>query len=217
MKRADVMPALTDAGAVMTDRHFVYTSGRHGSNYINLDLLLPDPTLISKMCVMLAEPFVGAFDTVAAPAVGGVVLAELTALAASRPAVPIYAVWADKTPEGFAFERAAFTSYVSGRRVLLVEDLLTTGGSLAAVVAQVVRHDGLAIGGSVICNRGRVTAASLSVPRLHSLVDVNFEAYDPESCPLCAEGRPIVEDVGHGADFRRAHPTYAGGYVSWRR
>src|SRR5262245_8586379 len=139
MNRSDVMPALAAAGAVITDRHFVYTSGRHGSGYINLDLLLPHASVMAAICSMLAEPFVGSFDTVAAPAVGGVVLAEFAALAATDLNSPILAVWADKTPRGLTFDRAGFVDCVTGKRVLLVEDLLTTGGSLATVVAEVVR------------------------------------------------------------------------------
>lgn len=214
MRRADILPVFKQVGAVVNAQHFVYTSGRHGPEYINLDLLFPDAELMFAMCKMLAEPFAGSFDTVASPAVGGVVLAELTALAASTPDNRVFAVWADKTRDGLVFDRAGFASYIHGHRILLVEDLLTTGGSLARVGAEAIECGGDLVGASVICNRGKVTAKSLGVPRLESLVDVDFEAYDPGRCPLCAAGVPIVDDIGHGSEFRKTHPAYSGGYVS---
>ncbi len=210
----DVLADLAAAGAIMTGRHFVYTSGKHGASYINLDLLFPDAKFMLEVCELLAAPFLDEFDTVAAPAVGGVVLAEFTALAATthdrRPA----AVWADKTSKGFEFQRAGFSQHLSGRRVLVVEDLLTTGGSLAAVVSGVRSLGGNVVGASVICNRGQVTPDTVGVDRLVALAQVQFDAYEAESCPLCRDGVPIVEDVGYGADYRMHTPKYAGGFVS---
>jgi len=210
----DILADLAAAGAILTSRHFVYTSGKHGASYINLDLLFPDAQFMFEVCKLLAGPFLDEFDTVAAPAVGGVVLAEFTALAATthdrRPA----AVWADKTANGFEFERAGFSQHLSGRRVLVVEDLLTTGGSLAAVVSGVRSLGGIVVGASVICNRGQVTPHTVGVDRLVALAQVQFDAYEAESCPLCRDGVPIVADVGHGADYRMRTPEYAGGFVS---
>lgn len=213
MRRQDVLPALEAVGAIYVDRHFVYTSGRHGSAYINMDPLLPEAALMLDICRLLGEPFEGGFETVAAPAVGGVVLAEMTALAMSVNEARPQAVWADKTQGGFSFDRSGFSDRLRGRRVLLVEDLLTTGGSLRKVRDAVVLLDGDPIGASVICNRGAVTASDLGVPRLHSIIDVTFESYEAGACPLCLERAPIVLGIGHGSDFRHHNPDYPGGFV----
>lgn len=212
-KSPDVLADLARVGAILTGRHFVYTSGKHGPNYINIDPLFPDATLTFEICQRLAHPFKGEFDTVASPAVGGVVLCELTALAESSKQRPVHAVWADKTADGFEFERAGFVEHLRGRRVLLVEDLLTTGGSLSSVHQKVLHHGGLVVGASVICNRGRVTARELGLERLAALADVDFEAYDAEECPMCARSEPIVEDIGHGAEYKVGSPGYSGGYI----
>jgi orotate phosphoribosyltransferase len=208
----DVLSELDRVGAILLDRHFVYKSGKHGSGYINLDPLFPDVELVSAICAELVQPFEDSFDTVAGPATGGIVLAFAAADRAARPNVR--AVWADKTADGFAFERAGFLAQVSGRRVLVVEDLLTTGGSVAAVCREVVGHGGVLVGASVICNRGAVTAEQIGVPRLESLATVNFEAVDPQHCPLCAAEVPIVADIGHGAAYKADHPDHPGGYVT---
>jgi orotate phosphoribosyltransferase len=208
----DVLSELHRVGAILLDRHFVYKSTKHGSGYINMDPLFPDVELVSAICAELVRPFEELFDSVAGPATGGIVLAFAAASQAGRPGVS--AVWADKTVDGFAFQRAGFLDHVSGRRVLVVEDLLTTGGSVAAVCREVVRNGGALVGASVICNRGAVTAEQLGVPRLESLAAVNFEAVDQHQCPLCAAGVPIVTDIGHGATYQAEHPDYPGGYVT---
>ena len=209
----DVLDELARVGAILTGKHFVYTSGRHGPNYINLDPLFPNARLTFEICRLLAEPFAGQFDTVASPAVGGVVLCELTALAASTDERPVYAVWADKVDGDMAFERAGFSNHLSRRRVLLVEDLLTTGGSLVRTLQRAREFGAEVVGASVICNRGGLTADALGVPRLESLSEVSFESFGADRCPLCANGVPIVEDIGHGAEYRAQEPGYGGGFV----
>ncbi len=210
----DVLQVLTDAGAVSAERHFVYTSGKHGSTYINLDPLLPDIVLMTDLCRELSTPFIGDVEVVAAPAVGAIVLAVLTAQALSAGGARIPAVWADKTGDGdFSFTRLGFGERLSGRRVLVVEDLITTGGSVIKVSREVERVDGYVIGVSAVCNRGGATARQLSVPRLHVLAEVDFSSFPPDACPLCANTVPVVENIGHGSEFRRQHPDYSGGFT----
>jgi orotate phosphoribosyltransferase len=210
----DVLEKLDHAGAVLLDQHFVYKSGKHGSGYINLDPIFPDVALMHEICGLLVEPFRGEVETIAAPAVGGVALAVISALAASKSEGQIAAVWADKHGDDFIFERAGFVERITGKKVLVVEDLLTTGGSALKVCQAVKAHGGEVVGLSVICNRGGVTAEQLGVPRLESLANVNFSAIEADACPLCADGVPIVEDIGHGAAYKAEHPNYEGGYIS---
>lgn len=209
----DVLEKLRDAGALSVDSHFIYTSGRHGSAYINLDPLLPDVSTLAALCQDLAKPFRGTVDTVIAPAVGAIPLAVLTAVALSADGDPVTAVWADKVEGGFAVERAGFAERLTGRRVLIVEDLLTTGGSVAAVCQAAQRHGAVLVGIGALCNRGNVTAAQLDVPQLHTLASVDFGSADADDCGLCAAGVPIVENIGHGREFRAQRPNYVGGYV----
>lgn len=210
--RLDVLGELDRAGAILLNRHFVYKSAKHGSGYINMDPLFADVKLVSMICAELVRPFQDEFDTVAGPAMGGTVLAFASACQVTDREVS--AVWADKDANGFAFERAGFVAHLAGKRVLVVEDLLTTGGSVISVCDQVRRHGGRLIGVSTICNRGGLTAAELGVPRLEALASVSFEAVDPDACSLCAAGTPIVEDIGHGAEYRARNPGYKGGYTT---
>lgn len=208
----DVLAELEKIGAIFTGKHFVYASGKHGSGYINMDIMFPHTELVSELAKDLAAPFAGEFDTVAAPATGGIVLSVLTALSAGTKGV-----WADKANGGFAFERAGFVEQIKGKRVLVVEDLLTTGGSVEKVCREIEKAGGTVVGVSVVCNRGGVTAEALNVPHLTALANVSFEAVEPEVCDLCMVSVPIVEDMGHGDDYKTAHPNYAGGYIKLQR
>ena len=97
--------------------------------------------------------------------------------------------------------------------MLIVEDLLTTGGSVEKVAREIEKVGGSVVGISVVCNRGGVNAEQLNVPRLTALAEVDFTAVEPADCELCAIHTPIVEDMGHGDDYKKEHPEYAGGYV----
>lgn len=208
MAKMDVQKELERIGAVYTNKHFVYVSGKHGSGYINMDPLFPETELLFELTKSLVKPFEGEFDTVVGPATGGIKLSILASLAAKKAGV-----WADKDGEGgFEFERAGFKRQIKGKRVLIVEDLLTTGGSVWKVARQIEEAGGTVVGISVVCNRGNVTAAQLSVPRLEWLFETNFAAQDPNNCELCAKHVPIIENIGHGDDYKKEHPAYAGGY-----
>lgn len=205
-----ILEELEKIGAVFRGKHFVYASGKHGDGYINMDMMFPHTAVVAEICRELAAPFAGEFDTVAAPATGGIVLSVLTAQATNTKGV-----WADKAGDGdFAFERAGFLEQVKGKRVLVVEDLLTTGGSVEKVCRQIERAGGTVVAVSVVCNRGAVTAEMLQVPTLHSLAEVSFTAYEPQECPGCQNTLPIVSDMGHGDEYKAEHPEYAGGYVT---
>jgi orotate phosphoribosyltransferase len=210
----DVLGELDRAGAVVLDRHFVLKSGKHSAGYINLDLLFPDALLTSRICALMVDPFRGQFDTVAAPAVGGVALAVLGATAAAHADPAIRAVWADKKGDGFEFERAGFVRHLTGKRVLVLEDFPTTGESVGKVCRLIEAHGGAIIGVSIVCNRGGLSAEALGVPRLEALSEVTLSAVDAAECGLCAARAPIVENVGHGAAYKFNNPGYPGGYVS---
>ncbi|MDB5183630.1 MAG: orotate phosphoribosyltransferase [Candidatus Saccharibacteria bacterium] len=205
----DVMEALVNAGAVddgSHGNHYVYKSKKHGPAYINMDMLFPNVEVMDQVCAGLIEPFLRGFDTVVGAATGGIPLAVLSGyLSGAR-----YALWADKDGDDFAFSRAGFGDVLAGRQVLIVEDLLTTGGTVMKVASQIRQHDGEVVGISCVCNRAGMTSMQLGVPLLRSLVNVNFEAHLPEHCQQCVEGVPIVTDVGHGDTFARSNPDYPG-------
>ena len=222
----DVLRELQRLGAVYLDKHFVYARGKHGSGYICMDPMFTDPVLMQEVGNQLVAPFKdGSFDVIVAPATGGVALGAYTAVAYDhgggfRPSTRVPFVWADKAADNdFVFERLGFAQQLSGKRVLIVEDLLTTGGSVLRVRKAAEECGAEIIGVSAVCNRGGVTDEMLGVPRLTSLATVDFDAFDPDSCPFCEDSVPIVVDapLGHGAAYKAEHPDYSGGYAELLR
>lgn len=204
-----VLNLLANVGAVTTDRHFVYTSGKHGPAYINMDYLFPDINVMKEIALRLGLPWTDTANVVIGAATGGIPLAVLTA--AAMPHSP-FAVWADKCNGGFEIGRAGFAQILDGANVLVVEDLLNTGSTTSKIIELVRQFGGNVIGVSVICNRGDQTVETLQVPQLVELSKISMEVFDPDACPECEQGVPIIVDVGHGDKFALDHPTYHGGF-----
>ena len=204
MTEPEVLTILNQVGAVITDSHIVYTSGKHGSAYVNKDAVYPHPKEISKLCRAIAEKFSRAgVDAVIGPALGGIILSQWTAHHLSElTAREICGVYAEKIEggDGFVIKRG-YDKIIAGKKVLVVEDILTTGGSVKKVVEAVRAVGGKVIGVAALCNRGGVTADDLGAPQLHTLVAIQLDSWDEKSCPLCAKGVPINTEVGKGREF----------------
>jgi orotate phosphoribosyltransferase len=187
---------LAEARAIITGSHIVYTSGKHGSAYVNKDAVYPNTTRVAELCRHLAEaarphrP-----EVVCGPAMGGIILAQWTGHHLGLPAV-----YAEKADGGMALRRG-YDKLVAGKRVLVVEDILNTGGSVKDAVAAVRTAGGAVVAVAALVNRGGVTAADVGVPALAALLAVSLEAWDAEACPLCRDGIPINTDVGKGREF----------------
>jgi len=197
--RARATAIFEEIGAVRTGGHFVYTSGLHGSAYVNKDAIYPDTNRISELCAMLADllrPYRP--EVVCGPAVAGIIVSQWTGHHLGVPAV-----YADKDePRGLVLRRG-YDRLVEGRRVAVVEDVLTTGGSLAATVEVVRGCGGDVVAAAALVNRGGVTATDVGVPVLESLVSFDFAAVGASECELCAQGVPVDTSVGKGATVRR--------------
>ncbi len=202
----DVLTLLASVGALLTDDHLVYTSGRHGSSYVNKDALYPHTAATSAVCARIADQFrASGVEVVAGPTVGGVIMAQWTAHHLSAfTGREVLAVYAEEEQAGEVRRRhfrRGYDALVAGKRVLVVEDILTTGLSARMVLAAVAAAGGTVVGLGALCNRGAVTAAQLGAPTLYALAEVPLESFPAEACPLCAAGVPINSRLGKGAAF----------------
>ncbi len=206
MTEAHVWKALKDMGAILKDDHFVYTKGGHGSEYVNKDALFMHPEQLLSLSRKIAQQFRDPFgetmaDVVMGPAVGGALVAQWVAYCLSNPLRAVHAIYADKEGSNFVLKRG-YDAIVPGKKVLIVEDILNTGGSVKQVVELARAHGGDVIGVGAICNRGNVRLADIGKPPvLYSVVSVNMTVHDSSQCPLCAAGIPINTRIGKGADF----------------
>jgi len=205
MNEQEILQILGRVGAVIKDSHIVYTSRKHGSAYVNKDALYPHTQETSELCMEIARPFFvreAPVDVVVAPAVGGCILSTRVAEHLTKlQGYEVLGIYADKEGDGFVIKRG-YDKFVPRRNVLVVEDVLTTGGSARKVVEAIRALDGAVRGVGVLCNRGGVTKEQLGhVPRLISLLNITMDAWDEKDCPLCRDGIPVNTDVGKGREF----------------
>jgi orotate phosphoribosyltransferase len=214
MNQADdqrILRLFSEAGAIVSDGHFVYTSGRHSSMYINKDALYLHTAVIATLCQEMARPYDAAtIDVVVGPVLGGIVLSQWVAhhLNASRARGETLAAYAEKVEDAagqrFAFQRG-YDDYIRGSNILVVEDVLTTGGSARQVVELVRGLGGNVVGLSALCNRGGVQPANVGGVPIHALLMLALETYSADECPFCRLQVPINTDLGKGRAFLAQH------------
>lgn len=203
MDEESVLKVLQDVGAFRAG-HFVFTSGLHADTYINKDAMYPHTREVSRLCREMADRFAQEnIDVVIGPAMGAIILSTWTAYHFTEiNKREVYGVYADKIGEGGLVIRRGYDKLILGKRALIVEDLTTTGGSIAKVVAAANAAGAHVVGAIAICNRGGVSREAVGNPdRFESLVSLHLEQWPEEECDLCKSGIPVNTDVGHGKDF----------------
>ncbi len=275
MNTKEIRSVLNKVNAVITDDHFVYTSGKHGSAYVNKDALYRHTRETHDLCLEIKRrvsdtgkmgvtgggslPYIP--QAVVAPAIGGVILSQWVAFHFSHyfdgELMDIPALYAERSERsliksagnwGFGIichhakdqlktlgtevstntgaifsgqlERGEElvikeTKFILKRgqdkviqdlnatEVLVVEDILNTGGSAKRTVEAVRIAGGDVKVVAALCNRGNVTAKALGVEQLISLLDVQMDAWDENDCPICKDKgyKSVRTDLGHGKSF----------------
>lgn len=167
--------------AVVQRGHFKLTSGRHSDVYLQKQRVFEDPHLTMRLAEAIVQRFEpGSFDVVAAPAVGAIALGAFVAYAAG-----VRFVFTERDDGGMKLRRGQHLS--PGERVLVVEDIVTTGGSAAEVVGVVEAAGATTAGVAVLADRTQTPPPFAMTP----LVRFPAVSWAAEECPLCAEGRPL--------------------------
>lgn len=117
----------------------------------------------------------------------------------------VFSVYTEKTPEKLQIFTRGYENVVKGRKVLVIEDLTTTGGSVRKVVESVRAAGGNVVEACVMVNRDTklVTSESIGAP-FSSLGVLEVPSYDASECPLCKKGVPVNTKIGHGKKFVEA-------------
>ena len=187
MNPTEIVEVMERRGAILRG-HFVLSSGRHSDLFVQKFRVLEDPRLAQKFGEAIAQEFDGGFDVVAAPAVGAVVLGFSAALAGNARFV-----FAERAGDRLEFRRGF--AIQPHERVLVVEDVITTGGSAREVVDLVTGAGGQVIGVGALIDRGDpVRPPDLGAP-LRALVKLEVTSWAPAECVLCERNEPI-EDPG---------------------
>jgi orotate phosphoribosyltransferase len=190
LNEAQVLQSLREVGAI-SNGHFILSSGRHSDVYAEKFRALEHPGLALSLGASLADRFAGQhIDVVLSPAVGAIVLGFATALAVSgnrnqdRDGEARF-IFAERDAGAMRLRRGF--EVVPGERVLVIEDVVTTGTSLREVLA-LVDSDALV---GVGCLLDRSSGLDLGLP-LTSLARLQAPTWDPAECPLCAKGQAAV-------------------------
>jgi orotate phosphoribosyltransferase len=179
MDQHEVARILRERGALL-EGHFLLSSGKHSDRYVEKARIFEDPLLVRRFGEQIASWYEDV-RTVVSPAVGAIPLGFAVAMAAGARFV--YA----EREGGRMMLRRGFR-LEPGEHVLVVEDVVTSGGSAAEVFELVKSAGAQAMGVAALVDRSR---AGLPFP-LRALARVEAEAFDPADCPLCREGKPVT-------------------------
>ncbi|MFW6126169.1 MAG: orotate phosphoribosyltransferase [Chloroflexota bacterium] len=175
-----------EAGAIL-EGHFELTSGLHSPVYWEKFRVLSSPPHVERLCRIVAQQFRGEHvDLVAGPTVGGIIIAFEVAKQMGTKAI-----YAERAEDGRDFRRGLTIN--RGDRVLVVDDVLTTGSSTLEVVKAVERYGGSIAGVAVLVDRSPGGVAAVGRYPLFSCHRSSTPTYSPEECPLCAQGVPLTK------------------------
>ena len=182
MTTSPLLDIFTSTGALL-EGHFKLTSGRHSNTYFQCAKVLQHPEHLSRICHEIAEHFAGkGVQTVISPAIGGIVVG--TEVGRQLGVTTIFA----ERKEGAMTIRRGF-SVEKGERVLVIEDVITTGGSVQEVIRLIESA------GAVVVGVGSVVDRSNGRVRLNddqfSVLSMEVVSFTPEECPLCRDGVAI--------------------------
>ena len=184
MTEQEVLTLYEQAGGLLRG-HFLLTSGSHSDVYLQSAKVLEDPARAEALCRELAKPFSGdRVEVVLAPAIGGILVAYEVARALGARAL-----FAER--EGGAMQLRRGFQIQPGERCLVVEDVITTGGSTREVIRVVEEAGGILVGvGSLIDRSGGAVTFPVKKTALAALT---VPTYKPEDCPLCKNGLPAIK------------------------
>ena len=184
MNREELLDLFRRCSALL-EGHFRLSSGLHSSGYLQCALVLQHPKHAEALGAALAERLRDLRpSTILSPALGGLIIGHEVARALGARA--IFAEREDgalRLRRGFALTEA--------ERVVVVEDVVTTGGSTRETIQVAAAAGAQVLAASAVVDRSGGKAA-LDVP-LHALVQLSLPTYDPDACPLCAQGLPIAK------------------------
>lgn len=185
MTNSEQLLTVFEQTGALLDGHFQLTSGLHSPKYLQCALVLQHPEHAEWVGKEMAGRFLSeAVTAVVAPAIGGIIVAHETARAMRARALFTERVSGVMTlRRGFHLE--------PGERVLVVEDVVTTGGSTRETIAAVVAAGGHVVGAASMVDRSGGTA-DVGLRR-ESLLTLDVPAYEPSACPLCRQGLPVTK------------------------
>lgn len=184
MTKEEVLAIFKQTGALL-DGHFKLTSGLHSPQYFQCALVLQDPVQAQKLCwEIAAEYMTKKIDLVIAPAIGGIVVAqEVARLLSAR------SIFAERENGKMTLRRGF--EIKSQENVLVVEDVVTTGGSIKEIIELVQSANANLCGVGLLVDRSQ---GKVDFPvQNFAVLEMEVITFEPKNCPLCKQGIPVVK------------------------
>jgi len=194
--REKVLSLFRECDALL-EGHFKLTSGKHSPWYFEKIRLIEKPDVLERIVDLLVDRIKGDridFDYVISPAYGAIAIGFLAALKLRKKFA-----FTQRVEERMAF-RPGWTGLESGGRAVIVEDILTTGGSIQEVI-EALKHRGIAVAGVYVLVDRTAGEVLIEGKPVGSLLALKVEAFEPEACPLCQKGIPLAKP---GASDKKA-------------
>lgn len=184
LSRQEIRAIFEKTGALLTG-HFLLSSGRHSDRYFQCALVLQHPSYAELLCRELVRRLdVGRVEAVVGPALGGIIVSYEVARA-----LGVRSLFAERENGRMTLRRGFALS--PGERVLVVEDVVTTGGSVREVLEAVRQSGAEAAGVAALVDRSN-GSVDFGLP-FYSLLTLPAASYLPQECPLCRRGEPLVK------------------------
>jgi orotate phosphoribosyltransferase len=196
LTKEEVLKVFKQTGALL-DGHFRLTSGLHSPQYFQCALVLQDPMQAQKLCWEIATQFMTEkIDVVIAPAIGGIVVAqEVARLISAR------AIFSERENGAMTLRRGFEIG--ANEKVLVVEDVVTTGGSIKEVINLVrsAKADLKGVGFLVDRSQGKIEFPV----RKFSVLEMEVITYEPENCPMCKSNIPLVKPGSRNEQLKQGN------------
>lgn len=184
MNQEQILEHFRDTNALL-EGHFILSSGLHSPKYLQCALALQYPMDAAKFGKAIAEHFLDQnIETVASPAIGGLIIGYAVA-----QALNVRFIWTERQ-NGEMTLRRGFT-VKEGEKILVVEDVITTGGSTRECIETLEKHGAKVTAAASIIDRSN-GKADVGVPRI-ALVNLDVPSFKPEECPMCEQGIEAVK------------------------
>jgi len=181
----ELMAMLAETGALLKG-HFLLSSGLHSDTYVQCARLLSDTDYAEWVGDRLALPYINEHvDVVIGGAFGGIILAQEVARSIVISCVEARAIFAERVDGKFTLRRGFEIN--EGERVLIAEDVCTTGKSTRELIDLVREHGGEPIGAAIIIDRAEPAGEDIGV-RKEFLQTIHAQTYEADACPLCKDG-----------------------------
>jgi len=183
-KEPAVLEIFYKTGALLNG-HFLLTSGLHSNIYFQCAKVLQYPVYMELICSRIAEHFRNYdFDTVISPAIGGILVGQEVARQLKKKSI-----FAEREGKHLILRRGF--NIEEGEKILICEDVVTTGGSITELIKIVNENKGVSVGVGIIVDRSN-GMTEFMIPQF-STIKLDAVTYTPSECPLCKERKPLIK------------------------